>query len=75
MLDPLTNVVEETAIVRRPFLACRKCPFYDIRRDVAHTSEGIVDICNLENLCRNAVHIAWMSLTEEEQQEMINDTH
>ena len=72
MLDPLTNVVEETAIVRRPFLACKKCIYYDMRRDVAHTSEGIVDICNLENMCRNAVHIAWMSLTEEEKQELID---
>lgn len=73
MLDPLTNVVEETAVVRRPFLACKKCVYYDMRRDVAHTSEGIVDICNLENLCRNAVHIAWMSLTEEEKQELIDN--
>lgn len=72
MLDPLTNVVEDTAIVRRPFLACKKCVYYGIRRDVAHTSEGIVDICNLENMCRNAVHIAWMSLTEEEKQGLIN---
>ena len=72
MIDPLTNVVEETAIVRRPFLACKKCAYYDMRRDVAHTSEGIVDICNLENMCRNAVHIAWMSLTEEEKQELID---
>lgn len=75
MLDQLTNVVEEAAIVRRPFPACKKCHFYDMRREVAHTSEGAVDLCNLENLCRNAVHIAWMSLTEEEKQEMINDSH
>lgn len=72
MLDPLTNVVEETAIVRRPFLACKKCVYYNMRRDVAHTSEGIIDICNLENMCRNAVHIAWMSLSEEEKQELID---
>lgn len=71
MIDPLTNVHEELAVVRRPFKACKKCMYNGIRREVADTYEGLVDICNLENMCRNAVHIAWMSLSEEEQQERI----
>lgn len=72
MLDPLTSEYEEVAVVRRPFAACFKCVYYGMRREIARTSEGLVDICNLENMCRNAVHIAWMSLTEEEKQELID---
>lgn len=69
MLDPLTSETEKTATIRRPYNACTKCLWFRQRSEMSDTSEGLVDICNLEPICRNAVHIAWMSLTEEEKEE------
>lgn len=69
---------KETAQVMLPWARCPLCTYFQQKHIVSATSEGLVITCDLESLCRNAVHIAWNSLTVEERkarEEGQDDTH
>lgn len=51
-----------------PFANCLACHFFENKHAVSVTKEGVEITCDIEPICRNAVHIAWESLSEEEQQ-------
>ena len=42
-----------------PYQHCILCQYFSVRHHIEQTRDGLECTCDLEPLCRNAVHIAW----------------
>ena len=63
----------ESAKIDLPYERCPLCTYFQQKCIVTTTAEGVVISCDLEPLCRNAVHVAWNSLTPEERKRRTED--